>query len=80
MNTLVADQHLDAKGLNCPLPVLRTKVALAAMPAGQVLSVLATDPYSVADFQAFCEHTGHTLLQVVESDAVFEFFIRRAPT
>ncbi len=80
MEIPVADQHLDVKGLNCPLPVLRTKVVLLDMPGGQVLSVLTTDPHTVPYFHAFCEHTGHRLLHVIEGDKVFEFFIRRAPS
>jgi tRNA 2-thiouridine synthesizing protein A len=56
------DKELDARGLNCPLPILRAKKALTDMSAGQVLKILATDPGSVKDFQAFCKQTGHELV------------------
>jgi len=72
------DQSLDAKGLNCPLPVLKTKVLLNKMKAGEVLHVEATDPHSVVDFEAYCARTNHELLRIIESDDLFEFFIRRA--
>jgi len=72
------DQSLDAKGLNCPLPVLKTKVLLNKMKAGEILHVEATDPHSVVDFEAYCARTNHELLRIIESDDLFEFFIRRA--
>lgn len=71
------DRELDVKGLNCPLPILRTKKALAEMSSGQVLKVMATDPGSVKDFQAFARQTGNELLSHGEKDKVFEFLIRR---
>ena len=67
---------LDVKGLNCPLPILRTKMALANLKPGQVVQVIATDPHSVVDFEAFCARTGHELLDLVEGPDVFEFFVR----
>ena len=57
------DKLLDARGLNCPLPILRTKKALNDLSSGHVLKVLATDPGSVQDFAAFCKQTGHALLE-----------------
>ena len=72
------DQSLDAKGLNCPLPVLRTKVILNRMQPGQVLRVEATDPHATIDFQAYCARTGHQILSITDSDGVIEFLIRRA--
>ena len=66
------DKELDARGLNCPLPILRTKKALTDMASGQVLRILATDPGSVKDFQAFSKQTGNALLS---SDAVDKEFI-----
>jgi tRNA 2-thiouridine synthesizing protein A len=72
-----ADREVDARGLNCPLPVLRTKKALNDMTSGQVLRILATDPASVRDFQAFAKQTGHELLQHVEHDGVFTFHLKR---
>ncbi|MCH9675908.1 MAG: sulfurtransferase TusA family protein [Gammaproteobacteria bacterium] len=72
------DQHLDVKGLDCPLPILRTKLALSKMMGGEVLHVEATDPHSVIDFQAFCDRTAHELLRMDRGEALFQFFIRRA--
>ena len=68
---------LDARGLACPLPVLKAKKAIRALAAGDVLEVLATDPGASADFEAFCEVTGHILLDRREADGVFTFLIRR---
>jgi len=71
------DKDLDARGLNCPLPILRTKKALTDMASGQVLRVLATDPGSVKDFQAFAKQTGNELLSHSEGDKVFTFFMKK---
>jgi tRNA 2-thiouridine synthesizing protein A len=71
------DREVDARGLNCPLPILRTKKALNDMQSGQVLRVLATDPGSVRDFEAFAKQTGNRLLQQTEQDGVFSFLVRR---
>jgi len=71
------DRELDVKGLNCPLPILRTKKALAEMASGEVLHVLATDPGSVKDFQAFAKQTGNELLANSETDKVFEYYLKR---
>ena len=71
------DKELDARGLNCPLPILRTKKALAGMNGGQVMRVLATDPGSVKDFQAFSKQTGNELLHSSAEENVFVFFIRK---
>ena len=60
------DKELDAKGLNCPLPILRAKKALADMGSGQVLRILSTDPGSVKDFAAFAKQTGNELLSTAE--------------
>ncbi len=68
---------LDVKGLACPLPVLRAKKAMREVPPGEVLEVLATDPGTVEDFDAFCRTTGHTLLDRREDAGVFTFHIRR---
>jgi tRNA 2-thiouridine synthesizing protein A len=75
--TLSIDREVDARGLNCPLPILRTKKALNDMKSGQVLRILATDPSAVRDFQAFAKQTGNELLQHVEQDGVFSFLLRR---
>lgn len=71
------DRELDVKGLNCPLPILRTKKTLTAMVSGEVLHVLATDPGSVKDFQAFCKQTGNELLSSGKVENTFEFFLKR---
>ena len=70
------DKELDARGLNCPLPILRAKKALTDMNAGQVLKILATDPGSVKDFQAFCKQTGNELLSHTEGSE-FTFFMKK---
>ncbi|MFJ7565358.1 sulfurtransferase TusA family protein [Herminiimonas sp. NPDC097707] len=70
-------KDLDARGLNCPLPILKTKKALAEMLTGQVLRVQATDPGSVRDFQAFAKQTGNQLLEQSEENEIFTFFMRR---
>ena len=72
-----ADRHLDVQGLNCPLPILRTKKALSEMISGQLLHVLATDPGAVKDFHAFARQTGNTLVESNEDGPVFEFVFRR---
>lgn len=75
------DKELDARGLKCPLPILRTKKALVELHSGQVLRILATDPGAVQDFAAFSRQTGNELLgsreQSGEQGAEFEFFMRR---
>ncbi len=72
------DKEVDARGLNCPLPILRAKKMLAEMQSGQVVRVVATDPGSVKDFQAFARQTGNELLQQGETaDKAFEFFLKR---
>ena len=74
----MADKLLDAKNLNCPLPILKAKKAIAEVKAGGTLEVLATDPGSVPDFNAFCKAGGHTLLEQSEAAGVYRFLIRRA--
>lgn len=72
------DKEVDARGLNCPLPILRTKKALADMLPGQVVRVLATDLGAVKDFQAFAKQTGNELMQQGETaNKAFEFFLKR---
>lgn len=71
------DRELDVKGLNCPLPILRTKKTLAEMESGKVLRVLATDPGAIKDFAAFARQTGNELLAQNEENRVFEFFLKR---
>jgi tRNA 2-thiouridine synthesizing protein A len=71
------DRELDAKGLNCPLPILRAKKALGEITSGQVLRIIATDPGSVKDFAAFAKQTGNELLSSAENNKEFEFYIKR---
>lgn len=71
------DKELDAKGLNCPLPILRTKKALGELAAGQVLKVIATDPGSVKDMQAFAKQTGNELLASTEAGGEYQFFMKK---
>jgi len=71
------DRELDARGLNCPLPILRTKKSLNEMNSGQVLRVLATDPGSVRDFQAFSRQTGHELLTSDAEEGQFVFVLKK---
>jgi tRNA 2-thiouridine synthesizing protein A len=71
------DKELDARGLNCPLPILRAKKALNELQSGQVLKIVATDPGSVKDFQAFSKQTGNELLSHAEANKEFTFFMKR---
>ena len=71
------DRELDTRGLNCPLPILKAKKALAEMQSGQVLKVVATDPGSTRDFQAFCRQTGHELLEQQTLGGEFIHLLRR---
>jgi tRNA 2-thiouridine synthesizing protein A len=71
------DKELDARGLNCPLPILRTKKALTDLASGQVLKIMATDPGAVKDFQAFCRQTGHALIASDASSNEFVFFMQK---
>ena len=73
----MADQTLDAKGLQCPLPVLRARKALKTVPAGSTLTVEATDPSAPKDFAAFCEATGNRLAASTEEGGVYRFVIER---
>ena len=68
---------LDVKGLACPLPVLRAKKAMREVAPGETLEVLATDPGTVEDFKAFCQTTGHALVETREDAGVFTFLIRK---
>jgi tRNA 2-thiouridine synthesizing protein A len=72
-----APQILDARGLNCPLPILRTKKALSALGTGETLAVISTDPGSLKDMHAFCKQTGHELISSSSNQGEFEFLIRK---
>ena len=71
------DEELDARGLNCPLPILRTKKALSALESGRILRVLATDKGAVRDFQAFAKQTGNELISFEESGECLVFHLRK---
>ncbi len=72
------DQELDASGLNCPLPILRAKKALNTLTTGQILRIVATDPGSVKDFEAFSKQTGNDLLSSGEEAGKFIFMIKKS--
>ncbi|NBW01663.1 MAG: sulfurtransferase TusA family protein [Betaproteobacteria bacterium] len=72
-----ADRVLDTRGLNCPMPILKAKKTLNEMTGGSLLKVLATDPGAVRDFEYFCRHTGHQLMESTEAEGEFCFLIRR---
>ncbi|MEK6770843.1 MAG: sulfurtransferase TusA family protein [Pseudomonadota bacterium] len=74
----MADKELDARGLNCPLPILRAKKALSDMSSGQTLKIIATDPGSVKDFQAFAKQTGNALMESGEGNGEFTFLLKKA--
>lgn len=74
----MADQSLDTKGLNCPLPILKAKKALQDMTPGTTLEVVSTDPGSVKDFDAFCRTTGNEMVESNNDGKIFTFVIRRA--
>jgi len=71
------DKEIDTRGLNCPLPILRTKKALTGVLSGQVLKVVATDPGSVKDFETFSKQTGHLLLSHSEANGEFTFLMKK---
>ncbi|MEQ8660565.1 MAG: sulfurtransferase TusA family protein [Gammaproteobacteria bacterium] len=73
----MADLLLDTKGLNCPLPILKTKKSMKEVAVGGTIEILATDPAADADFQAFCRTTGHELVESGQDGDVFRFVIRR---
>ena len=70
-------ETLDTSGLNCPLPILKTKKAISALDAGVLLKVVATDPGSVKDISSFCQQTGHELVESSEDNGQFHFLIRK---
>jgi len=72
-----ATETLDARGLNCPLPILRAKKAIAGLGAGEILEIIATDPGSVKDFEAFCNQTGNELLDTSEASGEYHFSIKK---
>jgi tRNA 2-thiouridine synthesizing protein A len=71
------DREVDARGLNCPLPILKAKKALAELGSGQVLKIVSTDPGSLRDFQAFARQTGNEMIGQSEADRTWTFFLKR---
>ena len=71
------DKELDARGLNCPLPILRAKKSLTEVSSGQVLKILSTDPGSVKDFAAFAKQTGNELLSTAEAAGEYTFYMKK---
>lgn len=74
----MADVSLDLRGLNCPLPILRARKAIRELAPGGLIEAFATDPLAPEDFASFCETSGDTLIECVESEGVFRILIRRA--
>jgi tRNA 2-thiouridine synthesizing protein A len=72
-----AHKELDTRGLNCPLPILKTKKMLSEMLSGEVLKVVSTDPGSIRDFQAFARQTGNELIEQISGSAEFVHVIKR---
>jgi tRNA 2-thiouridine synthesizing protein A len=77
MELLEIKANVDARGLSCPMPIVRTAQAVKAMASGEVLEVLATDPGSIKDFAAWCRSTGNELVEQTSDGAVYRFVIRR---
>ncbi|PIE83008.1 MAG: SirA family protein [Candidatus Contendobacter odensis] len=72
-----ADAEIDTCGLNCPLPILKARKALASLQRGQILRVIATDPESIRDFSEFCDQLGHTLLETHQNEGKIYFLLRK---
>jgi tRNA 2-thiouridine synthesizing protein A len=77
VKSMDAHKEIDTRGLNCPLPILKAKKALADMQTGEVLKVVATDPNSMRDFQAFARQTGNELVEQTQDNAEYTHFLRR---
>ena len=75
---IIFDDYLDAKGLNCPLPILKTKLLLNKMKANKILFVEATDPHSKIDFEAYCARTNHEIIKFDLIKNIYSFYIKRA--
>jgi len=78
MTAITIDQQVDARGLACPMPIVKTATAIRGLASGATLEVLATDPGSVKDFAAWSRSTGHELLESSQEDSVYRFLIRKA--
>ncbi len=77
MSQYTPAKTLDARGLQCPMPVVKTSQEIKTIAVGEILEVLATDPGSMADISAWSKSTGNTLLEMVKGEGVFTFYIRR---
>lgn len=77
MAAITPDMTLDTSGLNCPLPVLKTKKAIEKLQSGQILEVITTDPGAKADIPAFCSRTGHQLMETVEEGGKIIFYLKK---
>jgi tRNA 2-thiouridine synthesizing protein A len=77
VKSMEAHKEIDTRGLNCPLPILKAKKALAEMQTGEILKVVATDPSSTRDFQAFARQTGNELLEQSQAGTEYIHFMRR---
>jgi tRNA 2-thiouridine synthesizing protein A len=75
--SLTVAQSLDLKGLSCPLPIIKTAQAVKQIASGNVIEILATDPGSVADFDAWCGTTGNELVERTEESGVYRFLVRK---
>ncbi|HKI75283.1 MAG TPA: sulfurtransferase TusA family protein [Pseudomonadales bacterium] len=78
MSDIAIDEHLDASGLTCPLPLLKAKQALNGMASGAVLEIVCTDPGSVRDFKVFSEQSGNELLKSEASSGTYTYWVRKA--
>lgn len=76
--SVTADVSLDCKGLSCPEPVLKTKIAMNDMQSGQVLEMLSTDPGSANDMVSWAKRTGNEIIESNENDGVWQFFIKKS--
>jgi tRNA 2-thiouridine synthesizing protein A len=77
MAVIEVSQHVDARGLSCPMPIVKTAQAIKLVASGELIEVLATDPGSVKDFAAWSRTTGHELVEQSVDGGVFRFVIRR---
>ena len=77
MAVIEVTQHVDARGLSCPMPIVKTAQAIKTVASGELIEVLATDPGSTKDFTAWAKTTGHELVESSVEDGVFRFVLRR---
>ena len=77
-NQIAFNQYLDAKGLDCPLPILKTKLLLNKMHTDEILFVEATDPHSEVDFEAYCARSKHAIVKSTNNNGIYGFYIKRA--